>query len=95
MAALQPVVSRAEQITRYINSYDGGECFFAGFASRKDAIVVYLTAGVEEDRALLAKLGKHRVGKGCLYLRRLADADRDVLRQLVARGIARLERVEV
>ena len=79
---------------RYMSGH-GGECFFAGFASRKDAIVVYLTAGVEEDRALLAKLGKHRVGKGCLYLRRLADADRNVLRQLVARGIARLERVEV
>ena len=40
-----------------------------------------------------AKLGKHRVGKGCLYLRQLADADREILRQLVARGIARLERV--
>jgi len=79
---------------RYMSGH-GGECFIAGFASRKDAIVVYLTAGVEEDRALLGKLGKHRVGKGCLYLRTLADADRDILRQLVARGIARLERVAV
>ena len=79
---------------RYMSGH-GGECFLAGFASRKDAIVIYLTAGIEEDRTLLAKLGKHRIGKGCLYLRQLADADREILRQLVARGIARLERVEV
>ncbi len=79
---------------RYMSGH-GGECFLVGFASRKDAIVIYLTAGVEEDRALLARLGKHRLGKGCLYLRQLSDADREILRQLVARGIARLERVEV
>ena len=46
-----------------------GDCFVAGFASRKDALTLYITAGVERFPKLLAKLGKHKAAKGCLYIK--------------------------
>jgi hypothetical protein len=61
--------------------------FVCGFAPRKDAIALYglLKPGPATDK-LLAKLGKHKTGKGCLYVKKLADVDVDVLGQLMARA---------
>lgn len=76
---------------RYRYKYDSGregESCLTGFASRKGDISVYLMASFPERDALLAKLGKHKTGKGCLYLRRLGDVDLAVLEQLVAGSVA-------
>ncbi len=53
-----------------------------GFAPRKQDLVLYLGPGLEH-KDLLAKLGKHKTGKGCLYVKRLDDVDRAVLRSLI------------
>ncbi len=67
-----------------------GDTFAVGFAPRKQQLVVYLDGyDDEESAALLAKLGRHSTGKGCLYVKRLADVDSDVLRQLVQQSQAR------
>ncbi len=68
-----------------------GDWFPVGFASRKAAITVYLGLSLEESTGLLAKLGKHRIGKGCIYIKRLADVDLSILEELVADSYARIK----
>ena len=69
-----------------------GEAPMAGFAIRGRELVVYLSADSEERRALLSRLGKHRMGKVCLYFKRLADLDASVLEQLVAGSVEDVRR---
>jgi hypothetical protein len=54
-----------------------------GFSPRKANLTVYLADGTDKQAALLAKLGPHTTGKGCLYIKRLSDVDTKVLQQLV------------
>jgi hypothetical protein len=61
-----------------------GDTFLAGFSPRKGNLVVYFTAGLQERFApLLARLGKAKASKGCLYIKKLADIDLDVLREMI------------
>ena len=55
-----------------------------GFSPRKSALTLYVLNGGEAQATLLGKLGKHKTGKGCLYIKRLSDVDVDVLEDLVA-----------
>ena len=59
---------------------------------RGSELVVYIAAGFEGRDALLAKLGKHKTGKVCLYIRRLANVDLKVLETLVAQSVAETKR---
>jgi hypothetical protein len=59
--------------------------FKAGFSPRKDSFTLYLSGGLEQHADLMAKLGKHKAGRGCLYVKKLEDVDAKVLKQLVAR----------
>jgi hypothetical protein len=59
-----------------------------GFSPRKTANVLYGTIGFEGAEELLAVLGKHATGKGCLYIKRLADVDMTVLKKLLKRAVA-------
>ena len=65
-----------------------GEMVRVGFSPRKAALTLYGLTLYGSNTDLLDKLGKHRVGKGCLYLNKLEDVDIDVLRQLIRRGWA-------
>ena len=79
----------------YRYTYDSGrtgEAPLAGFAIRGRDLVVYLSAEEDEQKALLSGLGKHSMGKTCLYFKRLSDLDRPVLEQLVANSVAEVER---
>jgi Domain of unknown function (DU1801) len=67
-----------------------GDIFRVGFASRKPDLVLYLACGKAKEAGLLAKLGKHREGVGCLYIRRLADVDERVVEKLVAATLREL-----
>jgi hypothetical protein len=58
-----------------------------GFAPRKTNLVVYLMDGYERRGDLLGRLGKHKIGKSCLYLNKLADIDQSVLTELVALSV--------
>lgn len=82
---------------RYRYVYDsgrGGEAPVAGFAIRGRELVLYLMCedSDPDQAALLAKLGKHRMGKACLYFRKLADLDAGVLEQLAVSSVAQVER---
>jgi hypothetical protein len=74
---------------RYASGHEGEACV-VGFSSRKGDISVYLSCGDDEGQAhkLLARLGKHRFGKACLSIKRLADVDLAVLEELVVRSVA-------
>jgi hypothetical protein len=69
-----------------------GEAPLVGFAIRGRELVVYLSADDAGQRTLLSKLGKHKMGKSCLYFKRLADLDPSVLEQLVVGSIAAVRR---
>lgn len=60
-----------------------GDWPLVGFAPRKQNLSIYIMAGFAGSEQLLAKLGKHKTGKSCLYIRRLDDVDAGVLRRLI------------
>ena len=67
-----------------------GDWFRAGFSPRKNALTVYVMSGFPKHADLMAKLGKHKTGKGCLYIKQLADVDVRVLEQLIERSVKSL-----
>lgn len=69
-----------------------GDWPIVGFAPRKAALVLYLMGAFKGRDALMKKLGKHKTGKGCLYITNLADVDQAVLRDLIARGVDYMRR---
>ena len=76
---------------RYDSGHSGESCI-AAFAVRGKDLVVYLLPDSPGQAALLARLGKHRMGKSCLYFRRLADLDARILEQLIAGSVAECRR---
>ena len=71
--------------------YDDGreiDWMVIGFSPRKANTTLYLSGGVDHYADLFERLGKHTTGKGCLYLKRLSDVDRDVLVEVIARSVA-------
>ena len=72
--------------------YDSGrelDWFRGGFSPRKDALTLYLTSGAgwRNHAGLMSKLGKHKTGKGCLYIKQLSDVDVKVLERLIGRSV--------
>ena len=67
-----------------------GDWPIAGFSPRKQALTLYVMPGFEKDADLMKRLGKHKAGKSCLYLNRLADVDAGVLEELVRRSVERM-----
>jgi hypothetical protein len=66
---------------RYDSGREGDMCL-TGFSSRKQDLTIYLSPGYAEDEPLLQDLGKHKTGLGCLYIKKLADIDLAILKQL-------------
>jgi hypothetical protein len=78
---------------RYIyDSGRSGEAPLTGFAIRGRELVVYLVADGQAGRSLLSKLGKHKLGKSCLYFKQLADLDKSILEKLVVSSVADVKR---
>lgn len=80
---------------RYASGREGDSCL-VGFSPRASEFVLYLSGVQFEDvtaeaDALFSRLGKHRRGKGCVYIKRLADIDMSTLRQLVVLSVTRLK----
>jgi hypothetical protein len=69
-----------------------GEAPLSGFAIRGRELVVYLSCDEDEHASLRAKLGPHKMGKSCLYFKRLADLDRSVLERLVTASVEEVKR---
>lgn len=79
----------------YHYKYESGrenDWFVAGFSPRKDSLTLYFMTGIEPYKQLLAKLGKHKTGKGCLYIKNLDDVDANVLMELVTTSAADLKK---
>jgi hypothetical protein len=65
-----------------------GDTPLVGFSPRKAAAVLYGVTGSSDSDALLAKLGNHSTGKGCLYIKKLSEVDRKVLEAMVVKSVA-------
>lgn len=72
---------------KYASGHEGDMCVL-GFASRGAELVVYLLSGLEGAAPMLAKLGRHRASKACVYFKRLADIDLGVLEELLRQSAA-------
>jgi hypothetical protein len=80
---------------RYHCRYESGregDFLATGFAPRKANLVIYIMPGYTDFSAILARLGKHKIGKSCLYINKLDDIDLVVLKELIAAGIEDLGR---
>jgi hypothetical protein len=69
-----------------------GDWPLVGFSPRKQNISVYIMAGFAGSEKLLARLGKHKTGKSCLYIKRLDDVDQAVLRKLIDASVKYLRK---
>ena len=70
--------------------YESGrelDWFVMGFSPRKQNLTLYITGAVREQQALLKKLGKHKTGKGCLYINKLEEVDMAVLKEIIKQGV--------
>jgi len=71
---------------RYESGREGDICMM-GFSPRAGSLVLYIGETLQDNK-LMAKLGKHKTGKGCLYINKLDDVDRGVLRKVIERSVA-------
>ena len=76
---------------KYASGHSGSSAL-CGFSPRKQNLVVYIMPGFKPYKTLLAKLGKYKAGKSCLYIRTLEDIDQIVLKTLVDRSVKFMRR---
>jgi hypothetical protein len=77
---------------KYASGHEGDAPLVA-FSIRKNEFSLYGMAGSDDQKSVLAKLGKYKTGKGCLYLKRLADVDLKVLERLIVESFAAKKRL--
>lgn len=85
------IVGHGSYTYRYDSGHSGDMCL-VGFAIRGREIVIYITAEDPQQVERLARLGKHKMTKACLYFKRLADLDSKVLEALIASSVAEVKR---
>ena len=82
----------------YHYRYDSGregDAPAVGFSPRKANLTLYITGGFEEHADVLERLGKHKLGKGCLYIKRLSDVDESALSDLIRVSLENAARFNV
>ena len=84
------IVGYGEYIYHRANG-DEGEMPATGFSMRKSGPVLYIMPGYSNYQHLLDKLGKHKLGKSCLYVKKLDDVDLDVISELINLGVKDLK----
>ena len=77
---------------KYDSCHEGVSCRM-GFSPRKAELVLYVLTGADEQVAQLARLGKHRTGKACLYVKALADVDLAVLEEIARGALAHMDKL--
>ena len=70
-----------------------GDWFITGFSPRKQNLTLYLNHGFDVHEDLLKKLGKYKTGMGCLYVKKLDDVDKKVLKELVTESVKRMKQL--
>lgn len=76
---------------KYDSGHEGEMCRL-GFSPRKAELVLYVLTGEAEQESQLARLGKHRTGKSCLYVKKLADVDINVLEEITRGALAHMDK---
>lgn len=74
---------------RYASGREG-DWFLVGFSPHKEYLTLYLSYEDIQNNDLRQKLGKHKIGKGCLYIKKLADVDLDILKEIISRSVKKL-----
>jgi len=69
-----------------------GDWFLTGFSPRKNDLTLYIMAGFDRYDSIMKRLGKYKTGKSCLYIKKLADIDRDALRELIGASVGHIRR---
>jgi len=67
-----------------------GDMFITGFSPRKQDITIYIMTGFGKYKQKLIKLGKHRIGKSCLYIKKLENVDKGILKELITDSMHRM-----
>ena len=79
---------------RYHYKYESGreaDWMITGFSPRKGDLTLYIMGGLDSFPDLMKRLGKHKTGKSCLYIKKLADVDLKVLRELVEKSVKKMK----
>ena len=88
------IVGFGEYSYRYASGREG-EWMLVGFSPRKQNLTLYIMSGFDEYEELLAKIGKHKTGKSCLYINKLDDVDVDVLKKLINKSVEHMRETNV
>ena len=80
------IVGFGEYPYKYASGREG-DWMRIGFSPRKQNLTIYIIDGFEKYDELMAKLGKYKTGKSCLYIKRLADVDEKILKELIAESV--------
>ncbi|MDH3323611.1 MAG: DUF1801 domain-containing protein [Flavobacteriaceae bacterium] len=67
-----------------------GDMFLTGFSPRKNDLTIYVMTGFENCKDLLQKLGKHKIGKSCLYIKKLQNIDQEILKEIISDSVQRM-----
>ncbi|EJL61973.1 DUF1801 domain-containing protein [Flavobacterium sp. CF136] len=77
---------------KYASGHEG-DAPLVGFSPRKDAISLYLCSSFESKEELLSKFGKHKAGKGCIYIKKIADIDIEILKKMILYSVENLNKL--
>jgi hypothetical protein len=77
---------------KYASGREGDMCI-TGFSPRKQNISLYLMGGFEKQKTQLKKLGKHKTGKGCLYIKTLNDVDVKILKEMIVQSVKEMKKL--
>lgn len=77
---------------KYASGHEG-DAPLVGFSPRKDAISLYLYPSFKDKEKLLLKLGKHKAGKGCVYIKKIADIDVEILKNMISYSVENLNKL--
>lgn len=77
---------------KYASGHEG-DAPLVGFSPRKDAISLYLCSSFESKEELLSKFGKHKAGKGCIYIKKIADIDIEILKKMISYSVENLKKL--
>ena len=76
---------------KYASGHEG-DAALTGFSPRKQALTLYIMGGFDTYNDLMSKLGPYKIGKACLYVKRLADVDQKVLKELIKQSVDHMKK---
>ena len=77
---------------KYASGREGDMCL-TGFSPRKQNFTIYLMGGLEKQKTQLEKLGKHKIGKACLYLKSLNEVNQKILKEMIVQSVKEMKRI--